>query len=850
MRRSALFLSLSTAALMTGAASASGAADSGAEDATMDVVRVTASPIRDSQAASIIQKRNADNIIDVIAADTIGRFPDQNAADALGRLPGLAIQRDQGQARYINFRGMPERWTTVAFDGIEVLGAEGGRVPRFDSIPTVIVGSIEAIKTLTPSLSAEAVAGTININTFNPFSIEGFGFNGEAGYGTNDLGDGPQRQLAGRVSWSNDRFGVMGAVSHYRNNQITDNREYGYEEVGGVMLPTDFDFRTYSLERETNAANLHVEFRPDDASRVFISTLYSEFIDRETRDQFIFVVGGQRGRGPVTGTVVASQIRRLLQDGRYNNSTWTTTGGYDFQLADWLVEARVNYTETESSTILPIPFSVLAVPNVSLPTVVYDRSDPRFVDITLLRTSFTPAPVIGSPLTAIPQSGPAAANLAILFGDVLETEAWKLQFDASRDMRIGGQEATVQFGVQYDTRSAAGGNPGSDLGSLLRPFPASVNIDDFQTDRLWTSNFPRGFDVFLYDNEGIRKAWADAVGGFNLNIAPDQAIAIDEDILAAYAQATVRWGRSTLVAGARVEHSDYTTAGFAVTAAGPEPLSISQTDTRIFPSVNYSFDLNDQVKLRAGLTTGISRPDYRELRASAVVDASNDVVIGGNPRLLAEEAWGLDAAVEWYPNEGGILAFSVFSRWVDNVIFDASTTLTDDRFGPGTTGFDYITVDNGSDGRLTGLELNYQQQWTFLPGPLDGFGFQGNITLIDSEFKAPDGRVLPLPGTSDLIYNASIYYENYGLSLRLNYSWRDDWLSSIETDIEADNYWGAYERLDFSARYQVNDFSTLYFDANNLTDELGVRYQNRDRSLPTEVEGFGRRFMAGVRVSF
>jgi TonB-dependent receptor len=850
MTRVALFLSISTAALMTGAANAQDAAPAGSSADTGDVVRVIGSPIRDSQAASIAQKRNADNIIDVIAADTIGRFPDQNAADALGRLPGLAIQRDQGQARYINFRGMPERWTTVAFDGIEVLGAEGGRVPRFDSIPTVIVGSIEAIKTLTPSLSAEAVAGTININTFNPFSIEGFGFNGEAGYGSNDLGDGPQRQLAGRASWSNDRFGVLAALSHYRNNQITDNREYSYENVGGVLLPEDLDFRTYSLERETNAANLHVEFRPDDATRVFVSTLYSEFIDRETRDQFVFDLGGRPGRGPVTGTVVAVPIQRLLQDGRYNNNTWTTTAGTDFDAAGWQVEARLNYTETESSTILPIPLSILAVPNVSLPTVVYDRADPRLVTVNLLQTRFTPAPTVGAPLPAIPQSGPLAANLSILFGDVLETDAWKLQADASRDILLGGRDTTIEFGAQYDTRSAAGGNPGSNLGALLRPFPASVNIDAFQTDRPWTSDFPRGFDVFLYDNEGIRKAWAEAVGGFNLTIAPDQAISIEEDILAAYAQATVNWGRSTLVAGARVEHSDYTTSGFAVTAAGPQPLSISQSDTRLFPSVNYSFDATEAVKLRAGLTTGVSRPDYRELRASAVVDASNDVVIGGNPRLQAEEAWGVDAAIEWYPNAGGIVALSAFSRWVDNVIFDASTTLADDRFGPGTTGFDYITVDNGSDGRLTGLELNYQQQWTFLPGPLDGFGFQGNITLIDSEFTAPDGRVLPLPGTSDMIYNASLYFENYGLSVRLNYAWRDDWLSSIETDIDADNYWGAYERLDFSARYQVTDFATLYFDANNLTDELGVRYQNRDRSLPTEVEGFGRRFMAGVRVSY
>ena len=66
---------------------------------------VTGTPIRDSQAAAIEAKRNANNVVDILAADTIGRFPDQNLADSLGRVPGLAIERDQGQARYINFRG-------------------------------------------------------------------------------------------------------------------------------------------------------------------------------------------------------------------------------------------------------------------------------------------------------------------------------------------------------------------------------------------------------------------------------------------------------------------------------------------------------------------------------------------------------------------------------------------------------------------------------------------------------------------------------------------------------------------------------------------------------------------------
>src|SRR5690606_2308934 len=139
----------------------------------IEEVIAVASPIRDSQAAAIDAKRNADNTVDVISADTIGRFPDQNLADSLGRLPGLAIERDQGQARYINFRGAPCRYTKIAIDGIDVPGAENGRTPRFDSFPSAITSRIEANKAIMPNMPGEAVAGYINIGTFDPFSQDG-----------------------------------------------------------------------------------------------------------------------------------------------------------------------------------------------------------------------------------------------------------------------------------------------------------------------------------------------------------------------------------------------------------------------------------------------------------------------------------------------------------------------------------------------------------------------------------------------------------------------------------------------------------------------------------------------------
>ena len=166
-----LSLFITSTLLLTASSLAIADEESGSK---VEEVVVTASPILDSQTAAIEAKRNASNVMEVIAADTIGRFPDQNLADSLGRVPGMAIERDQGQARYVNFRGMPFRYTAIGFDGIDVPGAENGRIPRFDSFPSVITSRVEVNKAVLPSMPGEATAGFTNIRTFNPFDNEGF----------------------------------------------------------------------------------------------------------------------------------------------------------------------------------------------------------------------------------------------------------------------------------------------------------------------------------------------------------------------------------------------------------------------------------------------------------------------------------------------------------------------------------------------------------------------------------------------------------------------------------------------------------------------------------------------------
>ncbi|MNI40981.1 hypothetical protein D3C73_952190 [compost metagenome] len=172
------------------------------------------------------------------------------------------------------------------------------------------------------------------------------------------------------------------------------------------------------------------------------------------------------------------------------------------------------------------------------------------------------------------------------------------------------------------------------------------------------------------------------------------------------------------------------------------------------------------------------------------------------------------------------------------------------------SGYTYFTIDNGGDGFIRGLEFSYSQtmepfaERLGLPDWAAGFGVRANLTLNESEATTPDGRKVGLPGASDMIYNAALSYERYGFSSRISWQYRTEWLDGLGGgDIVGDSYWDEVGRLDFKASYAFNDNAEIYFDANNLLNEPGVRYQGETWRV-SEYERFGARYMIGLRLNF
>lgn len=820
------------------AADAAAAADDAAPSGE-DIV-VTGS-ILASQQASVEAKRIAVNMADIASADAAARFPDQNAAAALARLPGVAVQRDQGQERYIQVRGAPNRWTSVSIDGVPMVGVdEGGdtRAFRFDAIPAVMLSEMVINKSLTSDLQADAIVATIDLKTYSPLDREGFHVDGDIGYGFMGHGGGQQRQGSLRMSWSNETVGFVLGGSHYLRDQVTDNREASYNAETGA--PASFSVRNYRLERYNNGLFGGIEWSPEAGQKLYAKVIWSEFADNEERNQYDFGVSGNR----------VTSLRGSFNDGRYRNrNTIGMLGGEYDDFDGFTASVKLNYAKTVNTTDLPlIMASASAVPDLT-----YDLADPRFPTFNDASGSFSQ--------TNLSQMG------TILLP--MEQRTQSDSYTAKVDLAKQSGDFTLSTGLLYADRDIAGNTLSSSKYVYLGAYGAAVgqpfDINSYVTGNGWDTSYPLGLSLNYVDNKGMRAdaesllSTLDAAGLYDAstNIDPTTRYSQREKTLAGYLMGKLETGPLTMVGGVRIENYSMDNAGSIYDGTAYTPKTYSDSYTDFFPSLNIRFEASDDVVLRLAGQRGISRPAYGATRVGASISDTSTpgTISGGNPLLKPEYTWGVDSSFEWYMPGNGMIAVGAFYRWVDNVLYGAQEPVNSDFYNTGAidrSGYIFEGTYNGQSGKLYGVEFNALKQFDFLPGALSGFGVQGNLTLLDGDFKALDDdgllQTYDFQGMSNTIVNASVFYEKYGASARVSYQWRTHWLDTLG-GLGSGEYRQGYGNLDVSLRYAVTENFTLYADLANLTNETYIAYAGTP-ATPTEVERIGSRYLFGLRFNY
>lgn len=862
-------------------------ADDNSEAEATEIIVTGSRPIAESESAALEVQKRSDSLVAVVASDSVGRLPDQNIAQATSRLPGVAVERDQGQARYISLRGSPNYWTTLSFDGINIVSPEG-RDARFDSIPSAIASKIVVAKAVTPAMPGETVAGNVNVITRSAFDYSGFHFVGKAGYGVAELGKRPQYEasavVSSRFNAGGGEIGVLLSGSYYQRDMITDNFETDYERVNQDQRPgsatrfwaQEAENKLYRLTRRNWSMTGRVDWKPDQSNTISLRSIYTIFTDDEARDNYRFDLDDRQadlvantaacpatvntmptttgyadvciGNTPLRGTIYGIDIRQRSTLRAFRQSIFTNTleGTHEFG-GGWTLNWLGNFTDSKDDRSV-VGEATWDSPSTRTlrPTVAYDFSDPNLSRLQLYTTQQLSGPTryqAGTAVGAIDTFAKPLSSFTVL--DAIDTtRAYTGRLVITRETAFLGGEATFKAGLQFDQRTKGVAESSIVLNTAAQFATIAIPTDynQFSLDQAFLGKIPMGYTFRYFDTDKLRAASDAARKNFTFSPVTGNIYNVREQVYAGFLMSTLKYDWGSIVGGARVEHVKNRGVAVATVGTVTAPVTAESDQTLIFPSLHLNYDLDDTKKFRLSFNSGAARADYDQLRPNVTINDTNGSISGGNPAVKPERAYGIDGYFEWYLKPQGYLMAGVFYKKVQDVLYRQTRTFGSnalDSNGFDRSSYTFSGITNGGDGRVYGFEAAAQLQlepWTEtlgLPGWMGGLGMSANVTVNNSEVTKPATGVIParkvrLPGTSDVVYNIGPYYEKYGLSLRLQYQKRSKWLDAIADDLTdgGDTYWAADDELDVSARYAITPDFEIYFDATNLLNKPGRRYSD------------------------
>ncbi|MBE3671775.1 TonB-dependent receptor [Pseudoalteromonas distincta] len=305
----------------------------------------------------------------------------------------------------------------------------------------------------------------------------------------------------------------------------------------------------------------------------------------------------------------------------------------------------------------------------------------------------------------------------------------------------------------------------------------------------------------------------------------------------------------------------------------PNVLGTKYTD--YLPSLNLNLQLNDNSLVRFAAAKVMSRAPINRLAGDASANVSDDGVINGsstnNPFLKPFYADQYDLSYEYYFEEGnGTIAAALFYKNIDSFVetlsienfdfkgngFNVPDSIEDPVSGEevATTNGIYTTaVNNGEGGYIRGLELAYTQVFTFLPEPFNGLGANASYSYTESEIESitslgGDTLAQSLPGLSNNVFNATVFYSMDDFETRLNVRYRDEFVSEQVAINEQVVNFDAETVVDFQTSYRFSDSLTMLLQVNNLTDEPTQSYFGSEQRTGT-TQYFGRQFYLGFTYS-
>lgn len=889
------------------------AAEPAQEAEAVQVEEVVVTGFRSSLQQALNIKRREAGAVDAILAEDIADFPDQNLAEAIQRLPGVTIDRVNGQGTTISVRGLGADFTRTRINGLEAQAASGGNRNRsfdFSMFASELFNSIRVRKTQSAEIEEGSLGSTVDLQTGRPLDFGGSGLNSalsvQASY--NDLSEKTIPRLAGLLSWSNENetFGALVSVAYSERAPILGsfnttrwqsgdstptlppgrvpadypNYPYGIGQNFGGCIPC---VTTAQRDELLNAfypriprytlgetfedrlgMTAALQWRPSARTEVDLDLLWSRF-NSETESPNL--EAWSFSRAAVNQVVVRDYeidtSRNALSYGVFDNMIVAAENGFTRNESNFYqasINARHDFTDrlhgnlklgvnrSEARTPINVAYRFEAAGINGYTFDARDNNRQPMIDYGFDVTSgqrFTLTNATRSNGGGNFQNNVGAGNLTYDWSD-------------SISFKLGGEYRTYEFET-FGLRRAKTSPTGADRLTGVDSIGRVVSIDGYV-------DAPEGSDLsfivpdidkiaaFLsfYDDPLVANRSEREVA------ETDQGLFFQTDFNSTLAGMTVRGN-----VGIRYARTEVESRGWQTVSTGTPPVTSYNYVTAnndyedILPSFNLVFEPREDLLIRLAAAKVMSRPSLGDLTPGGGVSPTTRTVSYGNPLLDPFRATNYDASIEWYFQNEGLLAAAVFYKDIDSFITSVTESivwsdlgLPDDLLQGAASPTDVFLVTrkiNGQGGSLQGLEIQYQQPFTFLPGLWSDFGFIGNVTYVDSEVDYGAAGKNRLTGQSKYTFNTTLYYENDRFQARVSAAYRSPYLLSFPGS-NGNSEEGMNETLniDASMSYDITDNLTFSLEGINLTDEYGDRYVDATDRV-SDYRHTGREVAVGLR---
>lgn len=746
------------------------------------------------QAAAINQQLTSNTIVNVISEQKIKELPDANAAEALGRLPGVSIIRSGGEANKITLRGLNQNLTTITLDGVKLSPTDADS--RGIDLSTISQGSLSGIvlsKAITSDMEAEAIAGNINFVTRTAPEIREIQVDAFGSYSAIE-NSAEQYNFLGRYGerFFDNSLGVQLFGNLERRVRSSEQYNVGIDELD--LTDPDYQISDFQLKytpeiRKRAGGKLLLDYRTPDNGIIKFNTEYNRTERRlSTIDRNYPITAGD-----VTFNFRGQDINTEIMNIALHGENY---------ISDWQINWNMSYSESGSDTPYDY-FMHLNEPSASANGEVV--SGMYFVPENLRHTTDYEK--------LIPY---ALNNFDVAYFNRVESRiSSNLDFektiflDAKKAYNVFGFSGEVKFGGKYRSKyhrrkttlrqglyyNGIGNGFYNDVklsdGSIVPKDFAAYGYEDLkiESNLILLTNFLDSStrDLFgqyllnpLIDADRVRDWYNLNINGFN-KITNKYEYPVDnsdagtnynltESISSGYIMNTLNIGTlATFIAGVRFEHDNNSYNAFYTNEEVTEfsvfsDTSTTHNETIVLPNFHLILKPTDFMNLRFAAYRGIERPNFNYRLPTYIygrnrVGGSGPYVKLGNPDLTNADAWNFEVNSQFFGNTIGLFSISAFYKKIENQVnqlwfVPIQNKETADSLGivypsdvpPFSTAYSLSYPYNTKNAtRVWGFEFEHQLNFRYLPGLLSNIVLSYNFSIIKTESYTP-------------VYNAVDYF--------------------------------------------------------------------------------------------